>query len=104
MKLIYRNEDRAIVYSVKNVLELNGIESQVRNEYTHTIGGGLGLDNSLAELWLLQDEEYDRAREVIEKQIIHPPQSSPWTCANCGERNEGNFRICWKCQHEHSEL
>jgi|ERR1700722_8222165 len=21
-----------------------------------------------------------------------------WTCASCGEKNPGNFELCWKCQ------
>jgi hypothetical protein len=88
------------VYSVKNVLELNEIQSQVKNEYTHTIGGGLGLANTLAELWLLHDEDYDRAKAVIETQILHPPPLSPWICDKCGEMNEGSFQVCWKCQQE----
>lgn len=103
MKLIYKNEDRAIVYSVKNVLELNNIHSEIRNEYGHTMGAEFGLPNSLLELWLSNDLEYDRATAVIETQVLDPPYQEPWICAKCGESNEGSFQVCWKCQHEHSD-
>jgi hypothetical protein len=101
MKLVYKNEDRAIVYSVKNVLELNNIHSEIKNEYGHTMGAEFGLSNSLLELWLSNDLEYDKARSVIETQVINPPNLMPWICAECGESNEGSFQLCWKCQHEH---
>jgi hypothetical protein len=100
MKLVYRNEDRAIVYSVKNVLELHNIHAQIKNEYGHTMGAEFGLANSLLELWLSNDAEYDRARSIIDTQVVNPPHLQPWVCSQCGETNEGNFQACWKCQHE----
>lgn len=99
MKLIYKNENRAIVYSVKNILELNHIDSQIKNEYGHTSGGELGLPNSLLELWLLNDQDYEKARSIIETQIADPTDTKPWICDKCGEENEGNFEICWNCQN-----
>jgi hypothetical protein len=102
MKLIYKNENRAIVYSVKNILKLNNIDSHVKNEYGQTMGGGLGLSNSLLELWLINDHEYEKAKSIIAAQSDKPTNLRPWICDKCGEENEGNFGACWKCQHEHT--
>ncbi len=101
MKLVYKDESRALVYSVKNILALNSIESHIKNEYGHTSGGELGLSNSLLELWLLNDQDYDTARSIIETQVVNPVLMEPWTCANCGEENDGAFQLCWSCQNEH---
>jgi hypothetical protein len=99
MKLIYKNENRALVYSVKNILHFNHIEAEVKNEYGHNIAGGLGLANSLLELWLVNDEEYAAAQAIIASQVNAPSTLPPWTCRHCGEDNGGNFQLCWKCQH-----
>lgn len=100
MKLIYKNENRGIVYSVKNILELNDIDSEIKNEYGHTMGGEFGISNSLLELWLVNDQEYDKAKSIIEEQIDNPADSVPWVCDKCGEENGGNFQVCWKCQND----
>ncbi|HHX82249.1 MAG TPA: DUF2007 domain-containing protein [Pseudomonadaceae bacterium] len=99
MKLVYKNENRALVYSVKNILHFNNIESEVKNEYGHSIAGGLGLANSLMELWLVDDGQYDKARAIIAEQVDATTTLSAWTCSRCGEDNGGNFQLCWNCQH-----
>ena len=51
-------------------------------------------------LWLIDDQDLGRAREVLER-FLAPPRSSldavPWDCAACGEQVEGDFDLCWNC-------
>jgi hypothetical protein len=101
MKLIYKHENRAIVYSIKNILELNEIDTHVKNEYGSPMGAEFGLSNTLLELWLSNEQDYEKALSIIETQTANPTDESPWLCRKCGEENEGNFQVCWKCQNEY---
>lgn len=100
MKLIYRHENPAIIHSVKNVLERNGIACFLKNEHSASIGGALGLTNTEAQLWLRNSGDYEQASSIVESEILDASSKSPWICANCDEENAGSFEICWKCQHE----
>lgn len=97
MKHIYTHDNVVILHSVKNLLELNNIESFVKNEHTIPIGAQHGISNTFFELWIVNDQDFDRASAIIEKEIEHPVFKSSWICSSCGEKNEGNFEICWKC-------
>jgi hypothetical protein len=43
-------------------------------------------------LWLLQ-----RTRQEL-AEARRPRRAKPWTCPGCGQRNPGNFEICWNCE------
>ena len=87
MRTVYKHQNSAILYSVKNMLDRNGIDTYVKNE--HTASKLLGIMEF--ELCVLNDQDYDKALSIIEKQIISPPVKKAWVCAKCGEENEGSF-------------
>ena len=99
MKLVYKDENMTIVHSVKNILELNDIDCVLKNEHSHTMGAEFGLSDTLLELWLSNDDDYEKASSLIDSQVLNPPTKSSWVCGKCGEENEGSFEICWKCQN-----
>tara|TARA_R100001039_G_C1845472_1_gene105817 strand:- start:1010 stop:1324 length:315 start_codon:yes stop_codon:yes gene_type:complete len=100
VKHIYTHENIVVLHSVKNVLALNDIDSVVKNEYTIPAGARHGINNIFHELWILHDQDFDRAVAVIDTEIDNPVGKAPWQCEHCQEENEGSFEICWKCQRE----
>ena len=98
MKLIYTHENNMLLHSAKNILAQANIESVFKNEYSAPNGGNLGISNIFQELWVVNDADYLRAREIIEKEIINPEPTTPWVCTNCKEENAGSFDFCWNCQ------
>ena len=102
MKLIYKHENIAVLHSAKNVLELNDIESFVKGEHGSTMSARFGISNIFHELWLKQDQDYDRASQIIETVIENPERKASWICAKCSEENDGSFEVCWKCQSSHT--
>lgn len=98
MKRIYTHDNILVLHSVKNVLALNNIDSFVKNEHTIPVGARHGINNTFLELWILNDQDYERASKVIESEIENPEPRNPWVCSHCGEENAGSFEICWKCQ------
>tara|TARA_R100001132_G_C3222407_1_gene60512 strand:+ start:147 stop:467 length:321 start_codon:yes stop_codon:yes gene_type:complete len=100
MKQIYTHDNIVVLHSVKNVLALNNIESFVKNEHTAPVGARHGINNIFHELWILDDQDFDRASALIETEIENPVTRATWICSSCSEENEGSFEICWKCQAE----
>ena len=98
MRLIYTHDNVVVLHSVKNILALNSIESFVKNEHSIPIGARHGINNTFHELWILYDQDYQKARSVIEKEIDCPVTKDSWICSHCNEENAGSFDICWKCQ------
>lgn len=101
MKLVYRHQNRAFIFSAKNVLELANIDCYLKNEHSNSIGGGeLGIANMFLELWILNDKDLVKASEIIDSQFENPVLKAAWNCPECREDNDGSFEICWQCGHE----
>ena len=98
MKLIYTHENTMLLHSAKNILDSNNIETSLNNEHSAPSGPNLGISNIFQELWVVHDEDYLRAREILEREIINPEPKSAWTCPQCNEDNAGSFDFCWNCQ------
>ena len=97
MKRLASHESLAEIGHLKNVLEQAGIACVVKNEQ---LIGGLGeipfLD-CIPELWVLRDDQHQRAVELVEQQRSGAVDSAAWRCRRCGESNEGQFAACWHC-------
>ena len=102
MKHIYTNENIVLLHSAKNFLALNGIESFIKNEHTIPAGARYGIENTFLELWLLDDQDYDKAQAIMEKQFSNSDTKPEWICARCEEPNDGSFEFCWNCQSAES--
>ena len=98
MKLIYTHENVMILNSVKNILERSNIETVFKNEYSAPNGANLGINNIFQELYIVDDTDYLRAREIVEREVINPEPKQAWHCPQCGEENAGSFDFCWNCK------
>jgi len=102
MKLIFTQQNRLLVNNARNIVESAGIETVLRNEYASGAAGDLSPFDTWLELWVVNDEDYDKAMKIIEG-ISSKQSRSDWVCSICGEKNDASFDICWKCLNERHE-
>ncbi len=81
----------------QNLLNAEGIDTELRNEHLGSILGEMPFDQVWPQLWVKNDLDYDRAKQLIDAAITDESPSSPWLCKQCGEENEGQFAVCWNC-------
>lgn len=83
---------------LKNVLEMQGIECDVRNQFLSGALGEVPAFECWPQLWVRHAADWPRAQEILNTHL-EPPEtgSEPWTCGDCGERLEAQFSECWQC-------
>ena len=98
MRKVYGSHDSVIVGHTRQVLENHAIRCIVRNDFLLGGAGELPVNETWPELWVVDDEDYDRARDLIDA-IVETAGGSgtPWRCPSCAERMEGQFTDCWAC-------
>ena len=101
MQLVYTNENRLIVGNVKNILEAEGIEIVLKNEFASGAMGEVSPFDTWVELWVRNDSDYERAVSIIEN-AVQMGNGAEWFCRKCHEKNDGSFEICWNCQAENT--
>lgn len=97
MKKLTSAESLITINHYRNLLESEGIACRIRNEHLGSIVGEMPFVEVWPELWVMNDLEYDRARQLIDAAITAESPGRPWRCAACGEENEGQFGACWNC-------
>ncbi|MDH3409312.1 MAG: DUF2007 domain-containing protein [Gammaproteobacteria bacterium] len=97
MKKLTASESLITINHFKNVLQSEGIACRIKNSILGGIAGEMPLDQVWPELWVINDLDYDRAKQLIDKAITDESPQEPWKCRKCGEENEGQFAACWKC-------
>ncbi len=82
---------------VRGLLGQAGIDATVFNE---NLQGGLGeipFTHAYPEVWIVDERDLQRARDVI-RQIEQPaPSSGSVICPRCHEGSPGHFQVCWNC-------
>jgi hypothetical protein len=86
--------------ALKSLLEEAGIPCMIRNEYLSSALSELAPADSSPEVWIMNDEDYPRAREIVNGfRNTGIENRGPWMC-DCGEASEGQFTSCWNCGKE----
>ena len=94
MKRVFSSYNAVLAHHTRNLLEAEGIETQVRNQMLSSAMGELPPTECQMEIWVLNDDDLPRAMGVLRR----PAPSGPdWTCAGCGEVSGPQFTQCWKC-------
>jgi hypothetical protein len=101
VKKLTSSESLITINHFKNVLESEGIASRIKNEHLGSIVGEIPFVEVWPELWVVNDLDYDRARQLIDATITDESPRASWRCKNCGEDNEGQFAACWSCGKAH---
>lgn len=98
MRDVFLNHDFTRVAHYKGILDEAGIPCFVRNESSLNVLSQMPDNTSLPALCVTNDEDYDRALELLRAFMQTPESAGPdWKCTNCGETVPGNFDSCWKC-------
>ena len=94
MKRVFSTHNLVLAHHSRNLLEAEGIATEVRNQVLSSAMGELPPAECQAEVWVLNDADEARASGVLRR----PAPSGPdWTCSGCGERSGPQFTQCWKC-------
>ena len=94
MKRVFASHNLVLTHHSRNLLEAEGIETEVRREMLSSAMGELPPVECQAEVWVVNDEDAARAFGVLRR----PPVSGPdWSCGTCGEILGAQFTQCWKC-------
>lgn len=104
MTRVYSAQNALTVGNLRNLLLSEGIESEIRIPYLAAAGGDLPLTECWSQLWVVNDEDLERAKTLIDGALGPGAQAyAPWKCAACGEEIEGQFGACWNCGASRSD-
>ena len=102
MKKITSADSLVTINHYKNLLESEGITAFIRNEHFGSIMGEIPFQEVWPELWIENDLDHDRAKQLISNAILgEESPAADWHCANCKAENEGQFAACWQCGQPH---
>ncbi len=101
MKKVTSSDSLVTISHYRNLLESEGIEAFIRNEHLGGILGEMPFQEVWPELWVRNDLDLDRAKQLIDASITQESPAEPWRCDNCGTDNEGQFAACWQCETPH---
>jgi hypothetical protein len=87
--------------TLKSLLEKAKVPCMIRNEDLSMALGELPFTECSPELWILNDEDYARAKEIVDAwRNAGIDNHAPWICPHCSEAIEGQFTSGWKCGRE----
>ena len=101
MKLVLALSETVELELLRSLLEKDGISCSLRNEqFFHA----LPLAPFNIELWVSNDDDFPRARELCQAWLHPAPNATGvWTCTHCGQRLKSQFDSCWKCGTKRGE-
>lgn len=97
MKKLDSTESLVTINHWKNILESEGIACELRNEHLGSVLGEVPFIEVWPELWIVNDLDFDRAKQLLSADAAAEVPTEAWTCKKCGEINEGQFAACWNC-------
>lgn len=95
--------DRAEAGLLKELLEREGVVCLLRNEQLFAALGEIPFLECSPELWVVDNEVWPRARQLLDQWFKSDENAVSWTCPSCGENLEGQFGACWQCGGERDE-
>jgi hypothetical protein len=96
MKPLYEARDRIEAQLLKDYLAARHIQTIIQGEYLSGAAGELPA-MQFPVIWVLEDRDYARGRELVEECLAEQQAGAAWYCRRCGERSEGQFQACWNC-------
>ena len=95
MKRLITAPNLALATLWADLLSHAGIATTVQRAYASSIAGEVRPDQTLPELWVMEDDRLEAARRLLD-QLRHPVHRH-WSCPGCGELVDGPFEQCWNC-------
>ena len=97
---VFEDFDFSRVGQLQSVLEADGIRTFLKNQFGFGGTGELPFVETVPQLFILDQRDLPRARELIAAVAAGGPGGEPWTCGACREENDGHFERCWNCGAE----
>jgi putative signal transducing protein len=72
-----------------------GVPTTVQRAYASSIAGEVPPDQTLPELWVQDDAQWQHARTLLHE--LRHPRPRHWVCRACLETVDGPFEQCWNC-------
>ncbi len=94
---VFEDFDYMRVGQMQSLLESNGIGTFLKNQFGFGGTGELPFLETMPQLFVLSEKDVERARTLIAEHDPRAEAGEPWTCAECGEENDGHFSACWNC-------
>ena len=95
---VYSGPVLAVATHLKHVLDMNGIECEVRGEYLAAGVGEIPVIEAWPELWVLDKANGENAARLVREALEEgESEQASWECQNCQEVVEGQFAVCWNC-------
>lgn len=95
VKRVLQAPNLALATLWSDQLRSAGIDASVQRPYASSIAGEIPPDQSLPEVWVLDDAQLDAARQLLDELRRLPWHH--WLCRGCGESVDGPFEQCWNC-------
>lgn len=96
MQRVYTAENLFDAQLVRDRLAHDGITATVHGTLLAGAVGELPADTR-PSVWIEDDDQYERARQLVTDFEQNPPQGPAWTCPACHEENGPAFETCWHC-------
>ena len=69
-----------LINHYKNILDAEGIPSEIRNQHLSSILGEMPFAETWPELWVRNDIDFDRAKQLIDDSIADESPAHDWRC------------------------
>ncbi|MCE7913670.1 MAG: hypothetical protein DYH15_03100 [Nitrosomonas sp. PRO4] len=97
MKKIYSANNLMEAQIVLDLLEHAYIPAKIFNQHAQGVAGEIPFTHAYPEVWITRDDDFERAKRVIDTYESTPITNSTVQCPSCNEENPANFQLCWKC-------
>ena len=103
LKKVYVARGPGDAHVLRSLLESVGVRCVIRgDDFVPLQGGTLMHLETRPSLWVLEDDTYTRALEVVQDYVRcseGEPRSpvDTWRCPHCSEEVERQFTACWSC-------
>lgn len=93
---VYESFNISQVGQAESLLNAEGIETFIRNEFASSVMGEVPFVEVCPQLFILNAAEEERARELLQP-FENQPTAPDWHCQQCGMEVDGPLGMCWSC-------
>ena len=97
---VFEDFDYMRVGQMQSLLESNQIATFLKNQFGFGGTGELPFVETVPQLYVLREEDEERARKIIAEADQSVADAKAWVCPECGTAIEANFTECWTCAEE----
>ena len=96
---VFEDFDVMLVGHYQSVLDSNGIDTFMKNQFGTSGAGELPFIEVVPQLFVLNENDAGRALELIRELRVDADADSreAWECPSCNTPQEAAFTHCWKC-------